>query len=61
MFYKKQKTKKQKQNKQTHSEKNNNNENKENFKSNLVHIIVLKSKGLYCCILTSWSTIVSQQ
>ena len=37
--------------------KNNNNKNKENFKSNLV----LVSKGLYCCILMSGSTIVSQQ
>ena len=39
----------------------NNNNNKENFRSNLVLVIVLESKGLYCCILTSWSTIVSQQ
>ena len=57
------KSKKQKNKNKTnkHTEKNNNNKNKENFKSNLVFIIVLESKGLYCCILTSWSTIVSQQ
>ena len=40
---------------------NKTNKNKENFKSNLVLVMTLQSKGLYCCILTSRSTIVSQQ
>ena len=35
--------------------------NKENFKSNLVLVMTLQSKGLYCCILMSGSRIVSQQ
>ena len=35
--------------------------NKENFKSSLVLVMVLESKGLYCCILMSGSRIVSQQ
>ena len=35
--------------------------NKENFQSNVVLVMVLESKGLYYCILMSWSTIVSEQ
>ena len=41
--------------------KKDNSKTKKNFQLNLVLVIVLVSKGLYCCILTSGSTIVSQQ
>ena len=41
--------------------KKDNSKTKKTFQLNLVLVIVLASKGLYCCILTSFSTIVSQQ